>query len=103
MTTKTLIAAVSLLAIACSPASVDAAPEANSGEKPFDVTVIADFDEPWAMAFVPGTPYALVTEKKGKLLLWQADGPVREVSGVPTVDYGGQGGFGDVILAPDFA
>lgn len=55
------------------------------------------------MAFLPGTPYALVTEKAGKLKLWQADGPVRDVAGVPTVDYGGQGGLGDIMPAPDFA
>jgi aldose sugar dehydrogenase len=103
MTQKTLIAAASLFAIACSPASVDAKPEAKTGDKPFNVTVVADFDEPWAMTFIPNTPFALVTEKKGKLMLWQADGPVREVAGVPKVDYGGQGGFGDVVLAPDFA
>jgi glucose/arabinose dehydrogenase len=36
-------------------------------------------------------------------MLWQADGPVREISGAPRVDYGGQGGLGDVVLAPDFA
>lgn len=55
------------------------------------------------MAFIPGTPYALVTERKGRLKLWQDNGPVREVDGVPTVAYGGQGGLGDVKLAPDFA
>lgn len=49
------------------------------------------------MTFVPGTPYALVTEKSGKLKLWQPDGPVRDVAGVPAVAYGGQGGLGDVV------
>jgi glucose/arabinose dehydrogenase len=55
------------------------------------------------MTFVPGTPYALVTEKKGKLKLWQNEGAVVDVEGVPAVAYGGQGGLGDVILHPDFA
>lgn len=55
------------------------------------------------MAFIPGTKYALVTEKKGKLKLWEDGGQIRDVTGVPTVDYRGQGGFGDVVLAPDFA
>lgn len=92
----------SLVAAACQPVASDAAP-ASSSDKPFDVAVIADFDEPWAMTFVPGSNRALITEKKGKLLLWEADGPVVEITGVPTVAYGGQGGLGDVILHPDFA
>lgn len=71
--------------------------------KPFKVTVIADFEEPWAMTFVPGTPYALITEKRGALKVWQPDRPSRDVAGVPEVAYGGQGGFGDVVLHPDYA
>lgn len=69
----------------------------------FTVTEIARFDEPWAMAFLPGTPFALITERKGRLKLWQEGGEVREVDGVPQVAYAGQGGLGDVALAPDFA
>lgn len=92
----------SFFAAACQPAVSDAAP-AKSVDKPFDVTVIADFEEPWAMTFIPGTPYALITEKKGKLKLWENEGAVVDVEGVPTVAYGGQGGLGDVILHPDFA
>lgn len=92
----------SLVAAACQPVASDAAPTSSS-DKPFNVAVIADFDEPWAMTFVPGSNRALITEKKGKLLLWEADGPVVEITGVPTVAYGGQGGLGDVILHPDFA
>lgn len=72
-------------------------------DAPFTVTEVATFDEPWAMAFIPGTPLALVTEKKGRLLLWEEGGAVRPVAGVPSVDYGGQGGFGDVALSPRFA
>ena len=55
------------------------------------------------MAFIPGTPYALITEKKGRLMFWEDGGAVREVGGVPQVDYGGQGGLGDVALSPNFA
>lgn len=77
-----------------------AAPVANA---PFTVQEIARFKEPWAMAFIPGTPLALITERAGKLKLWEEGGAVLDVAGVPSVAYGGQGGFGDVILAPDFA
>ncbi|MBL0924937.1 MAG: PQQ-dependent sugar dehydrogenase, partial [Sphingomonadaceae bacterium] len=102
MKTQYLLMTASLIAAACSPVASDAAP-ASAGDKPFDVTVVADFDEPWAMTFIPGTPYALITEKKGVLKLWEDGGAVVDVTGVPQVAYGGQGGLGDVILHPDFA
>jgi aldose sugar dehydrogenase len=105
MNKSLFVAAASMLAIACSPASVDA----KTAEKPFITAVVADFDEPWAMAFLPGsgvqmTNMALVSDKKGKLFLVDTQtGKSTEVSGVPKVDYGGQGGFGDVIVGPQFA
>lgn len=77
-----------------------ATPVANA---PFTVQDVARFKEPWAMAFIPGTRLALVTERAGKLKLWQEGGATLDVAGVPGVAYGGQGGLGDVILAPDFA
>ena len=44
----------------------------------------------------------LVTEKKGVLYLLDDNGRKFTVRGTPDVDYGGQGGFGDVALHPDF-
>jgi glucose/arabinose dehydrogenase len=75
----------------------------GGGGRPFQVEQVAKFDEPWAMTFLPGG-HALVTEKAGRLLLLPPNGgtPV-EVAGAPKVDYGGQGGFGDVVLHPAFA
>lgn len=99
---KTLLITAALVASACSPSSVNAGAETN-GDKPFAITEIATFNEPWAMTFLPDSNEALITEKSGKLMLWEADGPVVEVKGVPKVAYGGQGGLGDVILHPDFA
>ena len=78
-------------------------PATPLADAPFTVQEVASFDEPWAMTFLPGTRLALVTEKAGKLKLWQEGGAVLDVAGVPAVAYGGQGGFGDVVLAPDFA
>ena len=69
----------------------------------FTTTEMARFNEPWAMAFLPGTPYALITERSGKLMQWKQGGQATEVAGVPAVDYAGQGGLGDVVPAPDFA
>ena len=91
-------------------APVDTAKLDTSGDQlasplasaPFSVQEIARFDEPWAMTFLPRGKQALVTEKSGKLKLWQDGGPTLDVAGAPAVAYGGQGGFGDVVLAPDF-
>jgi glucose/arabinose dehydrogenase len=70
---------------------------------PFAMEQVASFNEPWAMAFLPDDRL-LVTEKQGSLLVVSADdGSSTAVSGVPDVDYGGQGGLGDVALHPDFA
>lgn len=102
MYSKSLLLSAALIASACSPATVKA--DAGIGsDKPFQITEIATFNEPWAMTFLPEFNQALVTEKGGKLMLWEADGPVVEVKGVPAVAYGGQGGLGDVILHPQFA
>lgn len=70
---------------------------------PFGVQPIASFDEPWALAMLPDGRM-LVTEKKGNLFIVTPQGDVSErVRGVPDVDYGGQGGLGDVALHPEFA
>ena len=70
----------------------------------FAITDIATFNEPWAMTFLPGTDLALITEKKGALKLWrEGASSVVDVRGVPQVAYAGQGGFGDVVAAPDYA
>ena len=73
------------------------------GPRPFAVDPVASFDEPWAMAFLPDGRL-LVTEKAGRLLVVDLDGNKSQpVRGLPDVDYGGQGGLGDVALHPDFA
>lgn len=69
---------------------------------PFTVTELAQFDKPWAMDFLPDGR-VLVTEKRGALKLYDPDGGVSEIIGVPEVSYGGQGGFGDIVLHPDYA
>ncbi len=93
------IPAVVFLAAACQ-----AQPVVPAQDVPFKVEVIADYDEPWAMTFLPDGKSYLVTDKRGKLLLTSTSaGKKKEVTGVPKVDYGGQGGFGDVVLSPQFA
>ncbi|MEE4144787.1 MAG: PQQ-dependent sugar dehydrogenase [Halieaceae bacterium] len=68
----------------------------------FTATEVAKFEQPWAMAFLPDGRL-LVTEKRGALLLVAPDGSSSEVAGVPEVNFGGQGGLGDVVLHPGYA
>ena len=104
---RTLLAVTAgALVVACGS---EAGPAANAAalaagdSKPFNATPVASFDEPWAMTFLPDGRL-LVTEKAGRLLVVTADGQKSApVSGVPEVDYGGQGGLGDVVLHPGFA
>jgi aldose sugar dehydrogenase len=70
---------------------------------PFQVQSVARFNSPWAMAFLPGTTIAIVTEKPGRIwLVDAADGRKQPVSGAPRVVFQGQGGLLDVVVAPGF-
>mgnify|MGYP000010561447 FL=1 len=70
---------------------------------PFEIEPVTSFNEPWALTFLPDGRM-LVTEKNGKLFIVTRDGEKSSpVGGTPDVDYGGQGGLGDVALHPDFA
>lgn len=73
------------------------------GDLPFESQPVAQFDEPWALAFMPDGRM-LVTEKKGNMYVVAQDGTrSRAINGMPDVAYGGQGGLGDVAVHPDFA
>jgi glucose/arabinose dehydrogenase len=87
---------------AAAEATAAAAATATEG-RPFAVEDVTKFAEPWAMTFLPDGRL-LVTEKKGTLKVVDvATGASGTVSGVPAVDYGGQGGLGDIVLHPQFA
>ncbi len=89
---------LTVLVAACAEARAPA-----TAEPPFAVQPVASFDEPWALAFLPDGRM-LVTEKRGTLRVVNAQGQKSPpIAGVPRVDYGGQGGLGDVVLSPDFA
>ncbi len=86
-----------------------AAPVADAAERevreigPFSAETIASFNEPWALSFLPDGRL-LVSERPGALKLVDvATGRAGDVTGVPEVVYGGQGGFGDVVPHPQFA
>ena len=90
---RPLVTVLCLFGMACATAD---------DERPFAVQEVAEFDEPWAMAFLPDGRL-LVTEKEGRLFVLTREGEKSApISGVPDVEYGGQGGLGDVALHPDF-
>ncbi|MDO5609191.1 MAG: PQQ-dependent sugar dehydrogenase [Pseudomonadota bacterium] len=104
------LAAALVLAACQNGTPANAAPTATpaaesvrpSSAEPFQREEFARFDEPWAMSFLPNGRL-LVSEKAGKLFLFDpASKSKGEISGVPKVAYGGQGGFGDVVPHPKF-
>lgn len=107
---RTLLLSMSLAlapVLFTSACAADPDPAAEAAVKPaqwpFTATEAARFNEPWAMTFLPDGSL-LVTEKGGKLVHFDpASGKRGNISGVPTVAYGGQGGFGDVVVHPQFA
>lgn len=101
MRRSAFLIAASLLVFACQSGTHSEA-TAATGDRPFETTVVADFDAPWAMTFLPDGR-ALVTEKDGRLKLWETGKTAIDVTGAPKVDSAGQGGLMDVVLAPDFA
>jgi glucose/arabinose dehydrogenase len=89
-------------AAAQAPTAPPATPAAPA-DLPFEVQVVADFESPWAMTFLPDGRM-LITEKAGTMYLVSADGKQRKtVGGIPQVSAEGQGGLMDVVLHPRFA
>jgi len=85
---------------ACGNGGAAGAAPARGAE--FATAEVSKFDSPWAMTFLPDGRL-LVTEMAGALRLYDpARKTTGEVSGVPKVEHGGQGGFGDVVLHPQF-
>ena len=94
--------AAALLALPGVVPSEDALAQ-GAPDRPFQTAVVARFESPWAMTFLPDGRM-LVTEKAGRLILLDpASGQKIAVEGVPRVDSAGQGALKDVVPHPDFA
>lgn len=112
--TKPWVGATSGVPVETAPPNVPQARAAFPGqtraasihtETPLQVTEVAgDFDEPWAIAFLPDRRM-LVTEKhEGRLVIVSPEGKKSApVAGVPKVDGKDQGGLLDVEVGPDYA
>jgi glucose/arabinose dehydrogenase len=96
------IAASLLSVFLAAPVLAQPADVMSSEKTKFKIeTMAAGLENPWAIAFLPDGR-KLITERPGKLRLLEKDGKLSEVPGVPEVAAVGQGGFLDVVLAPDF-
>jgi glucose/arabinose dehydrogenase len=103
MTLRWIQASLLLVLAACG-SSQPASADRPSSARPFAAAPVATFDSPWALAFVPGTSSALVTEVPGRI--WLVDvrtGAKQPVGGAPTVVTPSQGGLLDVVISPTFA
>ena len=85
-----------------SAASINAGERAPSATRPFVVTTVAEFNLPWAIAFLPDGRM-LITEKPGHIFLVTQNGQKTPVGNVPAVAAAGQNGLLHIALAPDFA
>ena len=94
----TLLFPAGLLLASCS-ASADVDSSADPSQSGLEIAEVGTFEEPWAAAFLPGTEMMVVTQKAGGIsVINTATGETMSVSGAPEVDYGGQGGLGDVAF-----
>ncbi|QPC99499.1 PQQ-dependent sugar dehydrogenase [Qipengyuania soli] len=98
-----------LMAASCSIGSSTDGPTSTPSPSPtgsevgftFAKTAHGSFSQPWAEAFLPGTKLLFITEKAGTMkFVDTANGRLGTVTGLPNVDYGGQGGLGDVAFLP---
>jgi len=102
MLSRALAFACGSLVVSACTNSADTVSSAAASNGAFKTSIVAEFEQPWAMTLLPDGRL-LVTEKKGALKLHEIGGRTGNVSGVPQVAYGGQGGLGDIALHPDFA
>ncbi len=78
------------------------APEARSNVAVQVQTYVDGLERPWGMAFLPNGAL-LVTEKAGRLRVFENGKLSEPVAGVPQVDSRGQGGLLGLAIDPDYA
>ncbi|MBX7481715.1 PQQ-dependent sugar dehydrogenase [Qipengyuania qiaonensis] len=69
---------------------------------PIAATELTALEHPWGIERLPDDGF-LITEKPGRLRIWREGALSAPITGVPAVDFAGQGGLLDVALDPDFA
>jgi len=103
MMKKWLLSAVFLSLASAAQAQSETETITGTEGSEIKLTELAQFDGAWAMTFLPDGRI-LVTEQSGTLWLVGRDGKkLGKIGNLPKVTERGQGGLGDIILAPDFA
>ncbi len=107
MVRKTVFASAALAATlmaqnAATAQSINAGARAASETRSFVARAVAEFNTPWAIAFLPDGRM-LVTEKPGRIFLVTQAGRKTKLDNVPEVAASGQNGLLDIAAAPDFA
>ncbi|MGY3450026.1 PQQ-dependent sugar dehydrogenase [Bradyrhizobium sp. USDA 4353] len=97
-----VLAAGLFAADAAGADSINAGGRKASAVQPFEAKTVAEFDTPWAIAFLPDGRM-LITEKPGRIFVVTQSGQTTEVGNVPAVAARGQNGLLDIAVAPDFA
>ena len=96
-----IAASIAVPALAAQP-SINGGDRKATSQLPFDVKKVAEFDTPWAIAFLPDGRM-LVTEKPGAMFIVHPEGGRTKIAGVPDVAAAGQNGLLDVALSPTYA
>ncbi|HSG32888.1 MAG TPA: PQQ-dependent sugar dehydrogenase, partial [Sphingomonadaceae bacterium] len=79
-----IIAPTAISVASCGAAQTgDSSGNSANSTGPFEIEEVAKFDQPWAMAFEPGTGNIFVTEKGGGLMMVTQTGEVSEVGAAP--------------------
>jgi aldose sugar dehydrogenase len=90
------------LSAAALASSVNEGGRQAKAERPFSIQAVAEFDTPWALAFLPDGRM-LVTEKPGAIFLVTPQGGKTPVGNVPPIAASGQNGLLDIAISPSFA
>ena len=98
---RTSAVAIAMSLFACV-ATVSAAEVINSQAGPMNLEPLAQLEHPWGMTYLPDGKL-LITEKPGRLRVFENGKLSEPVAGVPPVAFKGQGGLHDVAIDPDFA
>ena len=89
------------LILACGQSNVDAEGIYKSDKVSFKLELLqSGLVRPWGMAFIPEG--IIITERQGKMKIYR-EGKISEISGLPQIAPGGQGGLLDVVPSPFFS
>jgi glucose/arabinose dehydrogenase len=89
------------LVISCGQSNVNAGGIYKSEKTSFKLELLqGGLVNPWCMAFIPEG--IIITERQGRMKIYK-DGRISDISGLPEIAPGGQGGLLDVVPSPSFS